>query len=424
MISNRFLSIVAACGALTVLGCQESPAPPPETTKTYYGDVKQLVDERCVNCHQPGGIAPFSLVTFAELQANLGAVRSAVDRGTMPPWPAADDCNDYKNDRSLSDEEADVIVGWIDGGAPEGDRSDEAAVDKAEEGLNRVDLSLSMPVDYTPTLEPDDYRCFLLDWPEDQTKFVTGFQVNPGNAASVHHVIAYLVPPNQVERYEALDKEDAEAGYTCFGGPGGGIDMDTRFVGSWAPGAVGGDLPAGTGIRVEPGSKISLQVHYNTLNTGPVPDRTSIDLKLDDAVEHEGTWQFFTDLQWVIGGGMELPAMTKGIEHSYDMDPTAVVSNGKPFNIHAVGLHMHTLGTGGKLSVENIDGETEECMVSIPEWDFHWQLTYELDEVYEFKPGNYLHIECEWDNPTAETVRWGEGTGDEMCLGLIYYSVP
>jgi hypothetical protein len=29
-------------------------------------------------------------------------------------------------------------------------------------------------------------------------------------------------------------------------------------------------------------------------------------------------------------------------------------------------------------------------------------------------------MDCTWDNPTSETIRWGEGTADEMCFAFIY----
>jgi hypothetical protein len=410
--------VAAACDTAT-----ESENPPvAEGGVTYQAGIKAVIDQKCANCHQAGGIGPFSLETYEDVSAHINAVRSAIESGSMPPWPVKDDCNDYKNDRSLDPADKEKLLAWIDAGAPEGS-TPEAEEGESAAGLSRVDRTLEMPVDYTPVMAPDDYRCFLLDWNEAETTYVTGFRANPGNASTVHHVIAYLIPPSQVAKYQALDAQEEAAGYTCFGGPGGGIDQETRFVGSWAPGTAGGDLPDGTGIRVEPGSKIALQVHYNTSH-GSGPDRTSIDLKIDSSVEHEGVWQFFTNVEWLFGAGMEIPPMTSDVKHEYAMDPTGFVSAGKSFVIHSVGLHMHTLGQSIRLSVERPQTDAEACLLDIPQWDFHWQGSYDLEQPLVFQPGERLKISCTWDNPTDKTVRWGEGTGDEMCLGLIYYTVP
>src|SRR5262249_53062887 len=154
-----------------------------------------------------------------------------------------------------------LITEWIDGGAPAGDANQyQPPVRDRQGGLSRVDVRLAMPVAYTPRLSPDDYRCFILDWPMDALRYVTGFRASPGRPSVVHHVIAFLAPPDQVAAYEELDAREPGAGYTCFGGPGGpGIP---GWIGAWAPGSQGEDFPAGTGLPIRPGSKVILQVHY------------------------------------------------------------------------------------------------------------------------------------------------------------------
>src|SRR5439155_15290894 len=130
-------------------------------------------------------------------------------------------------------------------------------------GLTRVDLHLEMPVEYTQAQNPDEYRCFLIDWPSTTNQYVTGFRANPGNSSVVHHAIAFLIQPEDVATYQQLDAADLAPGYTCFGGPGGPVE-DASWVGAWAPGTPGTMYPADTGLLVRPGSKIALQVHYNS----------------------------------------------------------------------------------------------------------------------------------------------------------------
>jgi hypothetical protein len=413
--------------ALSVVACtqaqESSPNEPVEPAgETYHSAIKAIIDDKCVSCHHAGGIGPLSFETFADVQKYSASIRDALESGSMPPWPAADDCNDYANDRSLDDASKTAVLDWIARGTPEGEPGT-GPEGQANDGLSRVDRTLTMTVDYTPNATPDDYRCFLLDWNEPELTYVTGFRAAPGNQQTVHHVIAYLIPPNQVGKYNDLDADDEGPGYTCFGGPGGGLDQDTKFIGSWAPGSAGGDLPAGTGIPVQPGSKIALQVHYNAAH-GSGPDRSGIELKLDSTVEKEGNWQFFTNVSWVLGSGMDIEPMTSDVTHSYKMDPTPFVSGGDPITIHAVGLHMHTLGQTATLSVERAAQAGEVCLLDIPQWDFNWQGSYDLTDPFVLSPGDQLAISCTWDNPTPNHVSWGEGTGDEMCLGLIYYTVP
>src|SRR5205823_564194 len=104
-----------------------------------------------------------------------------------------------------------AISQWVDDGAEEGDASDQGeAVVENRAKLSRVDMTLTMPVSYTPKLSPDEYRCFVIDWPNQATTYVTGLGVTPGTPAIVHHVIAFLAPPDQVADYQALDAADPE----------------------------------------------------------------------------------------------------------------------------------------------------------------------------------------------------------------------
>src|SRR5262249_3904678 len=110
--------------------------------------------------------------------------------------------------------------------------------------------------------------------------------------------------PTQLADVAALDDADPGEGYTCFGAPG----IIPSWLGSWAPGRGADEYPAGTGIKVEPGSQVILQVHYNTLAAGKLPDRTTIKPKLEDTVTKEGKVQLFTIFAWVTGDAMKIPA--------------------------------------------------------------------------------------------------------------------
>lgn len=388
---------------------------------TYYADVKPLIDAKCANCHVEGGIGPFPLTTYAEVLDHKGAIKAAVANKTMPPWMAADDCNTYLNDRSLDDAQIDAIVGWADAGGLEGDPSTEAPpLDLGDtRALSRVDVELGMQAEFQMTEEPDEYRCFVLDWPADTDQFVTGIGVKPGNPAVVHHVIAFVATPNMLAEVQELDDASEGPGYPCFGGPGFRGD----WLGAWAPGGAGYDYPPGTGIPVEAGSKIVMQVHYNSLTAGKQPDLTTLQIKMDDAVDHEAVLQPWTNPAWLSGDSMMIPAATKDVKHSWDMDPTPYMSNGNPMLIHSPLLHMHELGQSARLSIYRADG-SETCLLDIPAWNFHWQGGYALKDPVLLQPGDRVHLECTWDNPTMNDIAWGEGTGDEMCLGGFYYTVP
>jgi hypothetical protein len=345
------------------------------------------------------------------------AVYVAVESGTMPPWLAADDCNSYQQDFSLSTDEVQTVLDWIDGGMPPGDPSDEPASEVWQPAtLDRVDLTLEMPISYTPKSAPDDYRCFVMEWPYEETVWVTGYEVMPGNDAVVHHVIPFLISPDNSEEYRLLDAEDGEEGYTCYGSPGGSLSTLTssRWLGAWAPGGGASTTPEGTGLEVEPGSLVIMQVHY-FIDEAPSPDLSTINLRIETEEQHWADVQPWTNPIWLAGVGMEIPAGTEGTTHTF-----AYTAEGS-FDINSAMLHMHTLGVSGRLSVLHEDG-SETCLLDIPQWDFNWQRDYWLTEPHTIHPGDTISVECTWDNPTDTDVTWGGGTGDEMCLGITTLS--
>jgi hypothetical protein len=406
---------------------------------TYYRDIKPLVDQRCGGCHVAGGIASFPLNTYEDVYDVRTLVKDAVVARTMPPWLAADGCAEYANDRSLSDEQITMIAEWVDAGALAGDpRKEPDPLPDMNTELQRVDVTVEYPEAYTPGLSPDDYRCFPADWPYDEVAYVTGWSVEPGNPEIVHHVIAWLGAPSQAADVEREDRNDEGPGYQCFGD--GGVwpelplDENSIWLGAWAPGERAQIFPAGTGLKVKPGSKIVLQVHYNTLASEAVEDHTRMYFQVEREVPQPAVMLPWLSPFW-FDGGMRIPAGQPDVKHSFAFNPSLVV--GAPLQIFMPMLHMHQLGKSGRLSIfRGGKRDQETCLLDIDRWDFDWQLSYPLAEPIMLNRGDELNIECHWDNtpenqpringeplPVRE-VNWGEGTRDEMCLGVFYLAKP
>jgi hypothetical protein len=411
---------------------------------TYFHDVQPIVQTKCAGCHFTGGIAPFPLLSYGDVVAHLDAgfdggpgIITSVLTGIMPPWPPSSSCNSYQYSRSLTSDEATTLLAWGMSGARAGNPADQVMGLPPGGGLSRTDLTLPMPASYTPQLNPDDYRCFVLDWPEVTATHVTGVLVRPGVPSEVHHTIVYLIPPASAAAYAALDGGDGQPGYQCFGGPGGnGLP---NVLGAWVPGNSAADYPPGTGITVQPGSKIVVQMHYNTFN-GVSPDLSQFDFKLDKDVRTEAALFLFFDLNWVITPStMTIPAGQADVEHSYQKDITTYMDfltsqalpNHVPVKIYTSLNHMHLRGSREKLAIVHADG-SQTCLLDTEAWNFRWQGSYYLSSPETFQPGDELLVDCHWDNSAAHQpiehgvqltptdLQWGEGTNDEMCLGAFF----
>jgi hypothetical protein len=434
MSRRLFLRALPYALLATLTACSSGdPAPTPTEplpAATWHRDVAPLMQSKCGNCHVEGGIAPFALQTYADAFAHRDAIKAAVQARTMPPWPPSADCSTYQQDRSLDDAQVALLTRWVDEGAAEGNPAEAVAPATPTGGLSRVDVRLEMADAYLPRQSPDDYRCFIIDWPETRTRYITGFRADPGNRAIVHHVIAYLARPEEVATYQALDDASAGPGYTCFGGPGGPDATRATWLGGWAPGSLGTDFPAGTGLRIPPGSKVVLQVHYNDHGQRAAADRTAVAFKVDDTVQKVAHVQPWANPAWVNGTmPMRIPAGNPDATHlwSEQLTPFLAFTTGGlflsnvPVTVHSAALHMHTRGTRARAEIQRASG-ARECLIEIPRWDFHWQGSYALQKPVQIWNGDRLNVECHWDNsaPGATDRAWGEGTDDEMCLGVFY----
>ena len=446
------LAALVACGGIAVatLGHGAPKGAAAESARraspTYYGDVKPILDGRCVTCHTIGGIAPFPLTSYAAAASRRIQIARVVARRVMPPWHADRGYRGYLHDPSLTEAQIDAIRRWAAADAPRGAASRAGKpLPPVGGGLSRVDARLTLPT-YTPQqrVGHDDYRCFVVPW-DRPTSHVTGFDAVPGHRREVHHMLVYLAAAADAATVDAWDASDPAPGYSCYGGPsaGGRTLIAVQPLGGWVPGFQGGDFPSGTGVRIGEGSRVIVQVHYNLDAARPAPDRSLVRLKLDETVAKRAFTVPVLDLRWLLAPRtFTIPAANKRVVHTFSGDVALqlrfvgadrLAASG--FAIHGVTLHMHRLGTRGQLVLERPSG-AREVLLSIRNWDFDWQRGYQLAEPVLVSPGDRLAVRCEHDNSRANqpvirgkrgsprTVTWGENSSDEMCLGFLFVSEP
>jgi hypothetical protein len=406
LVMSSLLSIgllAAACGA----GAGGSPAP----KITFYEDVAPILYAQCIGCHRAGGIAPFPLTDYASAKANAAAIASTTAARTMPPMPVNGSgiCNLYANARWLDDTQIATLAGWVIQGAPEGDPRKAPAMPAPLATLDAPDAVVDTGVTYTPAgtagYEDDDYRCFVAPGPASATAFLVAFEVVPGDARVVHHVIAYQ-PADDAAAAAARALDDAEdgPGYTCFGGPG----VNAAPVALWAPGTGAVLLPTGTALPLAAGRPWVVQIHYN-LAQGVFPDRTRVKVQLTQGPVRPAVFAAMADLDLRLPPGLASVEATATIAQ----DPTA------SYTVYGAAPHMHTLGRTMRVDVSNDAGPA--CLVDVDRWDFHWQNVWWYTQPIHVVGARSISIRCDYDTTTrTDTVSWGAGTADEMCISYFY----
>ncbi len=407
--------------------------------RTYWQDVAPIYFDRCVTCHQAGGIAPFALDNAEDAAQWAAASAAAVSARTMPPWLVTADgsCGEFRGSRALAEEEIATIMHWAAEGAAAGTERDDLKPPPLP-GLG-AGLTLRTP-EFSPSpaggplAEFDEYRCFLVDPKLDRDQFLTGYEVTPGNAPLVHHVLAMPVDLDALgqdgvtrngDLIAALDGESPDReGWPCFSQAGEGVAVEALPV-TWAPGMGAVEYPANTGVRVAAGRKIVIQVHYNLHDSelAGQSDSSALKLRLADSVEREG---YFDVIDPFIGSlyepqpdalapgkASELYTWTENIGEWY------VAPGSEQVELYGLFPHMHERGR--KWSATLIDGDAEQCIGDVQHWDFDWQLYYFYEEPMIIRPGTKLRVTCDFDTRGASgPVTPGWGTQNEMCLAGVY----
>jgi Copper type II ascorbate-dependent monooxygenase, C-terminal domain len=339
-----------------------------------------------------------------------------------------------------------------------------ASVQPLRAGERFLELSVSKP--YTPSPPnggTDDYRCLVVDPRLTAPAFLTGSQFQPQNVPIAHHAIVFAVPPEQAAAARAKDAASGGQGWTCFGDSGlGSQEQQPAWVDSWTPGGAETLLQHDVGFRLEPGSLLVLQVHYNLLATDGRPDGTdqsTVRLRLTDGTT---TTRRLDTLQ--LSAPIELPCATGESGPLCDR-ATAVAdvaqrfgaevgdteaqlvdlcSNGtpvpgdtqhcdlpvqQPVTVYAAFGHMHLLGRSIRVEL-NPGTDRARTLLDVPAFDFDDQKLQPLPTPVELSPGDTVRVTCTHDASLrrqlpqlsklpARYVVWGDGTSDEMCLGLL-----
>ena len=430
---------LAACG---------SDRKPATTTGalTYWQDVAPIYNNRCVRCHQEGGIGPFRLDSYADAKSHAALELARVTAGTMPPYFMVNDgtCQSFHDETTLSAAEKATITAWVNGGQAEG-----------------IPATLTLPVQpkladaldvQTPTFAPvavgdqlalfDEYRCFLMDPPNSTDSFLTGYDVTPGDPSIVHHVLAFVVDPekvgaggktNAVIMKNLDDQSPDRLGWPCFGAAGEGVAV-TGVPVTWAPGQGVINYPAGMGVPIRATDKLVVQLHYNLADPGSAgrSDSTTVHLRFASSVDRRLAFllpdPFLDSLGKTDGQGNPtpdvLPPQMADTKYTWTKAGKEIGLAGIPsVDLIAVMPHMHGRGIRQKLRIGPPGNMA--CAAHLENWSFHWQEFYFYQTPPRITPDSQLELTCEYNTMSdTQPVLPGWGTRNEMCLAVLMVALP
>jgi hypothetical protein len=379
---------------------------------TYADDVAQLIFDNCASCHNPSGIAPFSLMDYSDVSSQAASIYDAIIQDRMPPWPPNDNYKPFSHSRALEAAEKTTILDWLSNGMPEGDPANTPAppVFSNDAVLGEGDLEVQIPTYTSKATTYDDYVCFSLPSGLAQGRTIRAMEVVPGNAPIVHHALVYI-------------DESATYATDTVGGDCAG-PTTAKLVGGYTPGATPLVFPNSNdlklGMEIPANSNIVLAMHYPAGSNG-MKDSTKV------------IFHFYDEPAISV---REISADPILQNWSFTLPPeqvtpvTASYSN-IPYDVSLLSIfpHMHLLGDHIKSYGLDPSNDTIR-LIDVPHWDFEWQDFYIFKNLVRIPANSTLHAEGAFNNTAANdhnpnnpaiTVYPGLNTTDEMFLVYFHY---
>ena len=342
---------------------------------TYSDDIAPVFYKKCAACHSPGQIGPFSVLDYKSVRPWAKSIAKQVEQRRMPPWGADVSKTEFTNDRSLYDEEIDLIVRWVSQGAKEGDRSKLPIAPKLSSGwaIGEPDLVFEVEEGFTvPAYEREiPYQDVYFAPKLEDDLYISAWELRPSNRKVVHHA-------NVVFAQHKLDPVGIGAALVAGG----------DILGGFLPGSEPYFYPEGTALKIPKGSVMQLAAHYvgtdETVTASPQFGVRFAKGRIDKLIRTVGTAEWQIEIE----------------PHEPHWEMNSVVSLAYPLTILTSGAHMHYRGWSYTTTAVLPDG-TEQLIADVPRYDFNWQMTYELANPVEVPNETKYHVRAVWNNSSS-----------------------
>ena len=388
---------------------------------TFTKDVAPILQQKCQVCHQPGSIAPMSLITYDDAKRAATKIRSKVSQRLMPPWYIDKNVGirDFKNDRSLTDQQIATLVKWVDAGTPMGRAEDMPAPAKFADptgfqlvqAFGEPDLVLKSPPYTLAAHTQDKWFRPLTETGITKPRWIRAMEirpVTPDGRKIVHHVLTML-------------EQDEHDGLMGLASSAHDAQMGAGLLMEWSIGKTGEIFPADAGKLMLPGSKIRWEIHMFAI--GREIQNNQVELGVwfypDGVVpKHRTVLRMFD-----VTRGEELdirPNSTAMTQNFYVMPAPARIENFQP--------HMHMRGKAMSMEAIYPDGR-KEVLSAVNNFQWRWHVNYVYgDNVAPLLPKGTVLAFTAWHDNTVNNpnnpdpnqwVGWGDRTIDEMAHAWV-----
>jgi hypothetical protein len=436
---QRLAVLVAAAAPVCTFAAAASPAP------TFTRDVASVLFAHCANCHREGEIgAAVPLISYSAARARAAAIKTSVATRAMPPWPADSSRSlKFRNDVSLSQHDIDTLVAWVDAGAPKGNDADMPPLPAPPpkwlhpRGI-APDAVLTLPEVSVPASGEVPYLQQRVKVPLAADKWISAMQVVPGNNALVHHmgitevVLAEGMGPNDLDALAKVARKMGLADDALMHPRPAVLDAlnpeSYDMLGVYTPGSTFEMYDDDSGKLLKSGKDlyVNFNIHYTT--TGK-PEKNHSELALWFSSKRP-THQLIrapVAVSTIIANGRELLADDPGTKaegtdvaippippYAKNYELIGVTAFTLPVTLYQLQPHAHMRGKDFTYAVVFPDGR-QLVLLTVPKYDFHWQLAYQLETPLHLPAGSKLVVTAHYDNSASNKHMRERGVDPQNC---------
>lgn len=389
---------------------------------TFSVDVQPIIIRHCATpCHHPGGIGPFSLLTYEDVAKRGKFVAKVTQIRYMPPFPADRQFQHYANERGLSETEINTIQTWVNEGMAAGKESGpKGSVNVLPFAPGPVPAAPDLVLRMKPyTIKGDgreDFRYFHVPMNLANDIWIEAIEFVPGNRKRLHHSRLMVDSTGTMSGMDGIAEDDPHLRDFQK------TPLADEFMYGWVPGNDRVTFPVGSAKRIRAGSDLILNLHYSP-SLKADQDQSEVRLyfakKPVERIVHTLT---LTENN-VTNQPFRLEANTKPVFYiNYGPLPDTI-------RLLSVLPHMHKLGRSVRAFAITPDGNAVN-LIRINDWDYNWQLTYFFQKPLVLPKGSTIIAEAHYDNTDqnplnpsrpAKTVGYGWSSTDEMMNLVFYY---
>jgi hypothetical protein len=389
---------------------------------TFTKHVAPIIQQKCQACHQPNSIAPMSLITYNDVKEYAGQIRDYITQRVMPPFhiDKTVGVKEFKNDRSLTNEQLSTIVKWLDSGMPQGRPEDMPPAPsfpdpnswQLAEQLGPPDLVIKSPPQSIAARTQDKWFRPTTETGITEPRWVRAIEIRPSSAVGrkvVHHVLALL-------------EQREEGGITGLAHSAHGAQQGAGLFMEWAVGKVGEIFPSDAGKLMLPGSRIRWEIHMFAIGEEVKDQQVEMAIYFypkGAEPKHRTVLRMFDVARG--GGDLDIPpGQTAMTQNFYVMPAPARIENFQP--------HMHMRGKAMSMEAVYPDGKREVLsIVNNFQWKWHINYVY-ADDAAPLLPKGTVLVFTAWHDNTASNpnnpdpkqwVGWGDRTVDEMAHAWV-----